>query len=223
MAVIGNAFKHLCVMKYDFPIVVAAMYDRIIAQLHSLIDSLRTRFILIAWGVKFGRGCRIVGPCYMRTRRVHDVKLGNGCLFVARPRFNMVGLTNATMIDTRSGGKIIVGDNSGFSGVVMSARTLIEIGKNARVGGNVRIYDHDFHSVDPELRRTTKDGAGVKSKPVIIGNDVFIGTQAIILKGTRIGDRSIVAAGSVVFGLQIPTDSLVKGNPAQIVGRVAKE
>ena len=206
-------------MKYDFPIVFAAIVDRIIAQIHALIDATRTKLIFIAWGVKAGKNCQIVGPCYVRTRRVGDVKLGNGCMFVSRPRFNMVGLTNATMIDTRSGGRIIVGDGSGFSSVVMSSRKLIVIGKNARVGGNVRIYDHDFHSVDPEIRRTTKDGEGVRSNQITIGDDVFIGTQAIILKGTRIGDRSIIAAGSVVFGLDIPPDSLVKGNPAVVVER----
>ena len=54
---------------------------------------------------------------------------------------------------------------------------------------------------------------------VIIGNDVFIGTNAIILKGTHIGDRSVVAAGSVVFGLEVPPDSIVKGNPAKVLSR----
>ena len=54
---------------------------------------------------------------------------------------------------------------------------------------------------------------------MIIGNDVFIGTNAIILKGTHIGDRSVVAAGSVVFGLEVPPDSIVKGNPAKVLSR----
>lgn len=206
-------------MKYDFPIIIAATCDRINSVGHMIIDIIRTNLIFLFWGVRAGRNCRIIGPCFMRTRRIKDVILGDGCLFVARSRVNMVGLTNVTMIDTRGGGKIIIGDNSGFSGVVMSSRSRITIGNNVKVGGNVRIYDHDFHSLDPEIRRSTRDGEGVKSSSVIIGDDVFIGTQAIILKGSQIGDRSIVSAGSVVFGLVVPPDSLVKGNPAVVVAR----
>ena len=59
--------------------------------------------------------------------------------------------------------------------------------------------------------------SNIRSKRIVIGDDVFIGTNAIILKGTQIGDRSIIAAGSVVMGLKIPPDSMVKGNPARIV------
>ena len=69
------------------------------------------------------------------------------------------------------------------------------------------------------IRCTSDDRMHIKTAPIIIEDDVFVGTNAIILKGTKIGARSIVAAGSVVFGLQIPPDSLVKGNPAQIIKR----
>jgi maltose O-acetyltransferase len=52
---------------------------------------------------------------------------------------------------------------------------------------------------------------------VIIGDDVFVGTNAMILKGTTIGARSIIGAGAVVAGLDVPPDSVVVGNPARIV------
>ena len=87
------------------------------------------------------------------------------------------------------------------------------------VGGNVRIFDHDFHALEWESRRAVENREAIRTKPVVIEDDVFIGTNVIILKGTHIGARSIVAAGSVVFGLDIPADSLVKGNPAVIIKR----
>jgi acetyltransferase-like isoleucine patch superfamily enzyme len=55
-----------------------------------------------------------------------------------------------------------------------------------------------------------------QSAPVIIENDVWIGTGAVVLKGTRIGHGSIIGAGSVVSG-NIPPRSLVVGNPARVV------
>lgn len=53
-------------------------------------------------------------------------------------------------------------------------------------------------------------------KPIVIGNNVWIGVNAIILKGSMIGENSIVGAGSVVNGL-FPANSLIIGNPAKLV------
>ena len=86
------------------------------------------------------------------------------------------------------------------------------------VGGNVRIYDHDYHSLDFELRRGRQDGDHVRSRPVFIGDDVFIGVNAIILKGVTIGDRAIIGAGSVVAH-SVPADEIWAGNPARRIGR----
>ena len=106
---------------------------------------------------------------------------------------------------------------SGFSSVVMSSRTSIKIGSHVKIGGNVRIFDHDFHALEADIRRASEDRKHIRSRPVVIEDDCFVGTNAIILKGTHLGARVIVAAGSVVFGLDVPPDSLVKGNPAQII------
>ena len=86
------------------------------------------------------------------------------------------------------------------------------------IGGNVRIFDHDFHSLDASHRRNGKlDREKVRSRPVVVEEDVFIGTNATILKGVHIGARSIVGAGSVVTLREIPADSIVAGNPAKII------
>ena len=110
-----------------------------------------------------------------------------------------------------------MGNNTGCSSVVISSRASITIGSHVNVGGNVRIFDHDFHSLEADYRRTSEDCKHIRSRPVIIEDDCFIGTNAIILKGTHLGPRTIVAAGSVVFGLDVPADSMVKGNPAKVI------
>lgn len=103
---------------------------------------------------------------------------------------------------------------------MISSRSNVSIGGNVKLGGNVRIFDHDFHSLDAGVRRTPADANHVKSSPVFIDDDVFIGTNAIILKGSTIGARSIVGAGALVSGMDIPCDSLVVGNPARILKRI---
>jgi len=130
-----------------------------------------------------------------------------------------VGLSGMVLLQTLGEGKIRIGDGTGASAVVMSSRSEITIGRNVCVGGNVRILDHDFHALDHVARRLpmSEQEKSIRREPIQIGDDVFIGTNAIILKGVSIGDRSIVAAGAVVFIGEYPSDSIIAGNPAKVI------
>jgi acetyltransferase-like isoleucine patch superfamily enzyme len=123
------------------------------------------------------------------------------------------------LLQTLGEGKIRIGDGTGASAVVMSSRSEITIGRNVCVGANVRILDHDFHALDHAARRLpmSEQEKSIRREPIQIGDDVFIGTNAIILKGVSIGDRSIVAAGAVVFIGEYPSDSIIAGNPAKVI------
>ena len=114
-------------------------------------------------------------------------------------------------------GSITIGDHNGCSFAVLSSKTSIRIGQNTKIGGNARIYDHDFHAVDPLRRQAATDSAGCKTAPVVIGDDVFISANAMVLKGVVIGDRSIVGAAAVVALKDVQPDSLAVGNPARVV------
>ena len=132
-----------------------------------------------------------------------------------------MGLSGMVLLQTLGEGKIRIGDGTGASAVVVSSRAEITIGRSVCVGGNVRILDHDFHALDHLARRLpmSEQEKSIRREPIAIGDDVFIGTNAIILKGVSIGDRSIVAAGAVVFKGQYPSDSIIAGNPAKIIRR----
>lgn len=171
------------------------------------------------WRMECGSHVRFRGKTIIRAYKKGAITIGNNTVFNSCQNKNLVGLLGPTILCACDGGRIIIGNNSGFSSVVINARSSIAIGNYVKVGGNVRIFDHDFHPLNWEDRRTSQLEEKVRVAPVIIEDDVFIGTNAIVLKGTHIGARSIVAAGSVVMGLDVPPDSMVKGNPAIITGR----
>lgn len=204
-------------MRYQFPMIIPIAIERCWRNVAKLYYGLRTPFLLWIWGVKHGKKLMFQGTTIIRTRKPVEIVLGNNVIFNSQRKANLVGLTGPTILETLGGGRIEIGDNSGFSSVVMSSRSSIKIGRHVKVGGNVRIFDHDYHSLDPEHRRTSEDRKHIRSKPITIEDDCFIGTNAMILKGTHLGARTIVAAGSVVIGLDVPPDSMVKGNPATVV------
>jgi acetyltransferase-like isoleucine patch superfamily enzyme len=88
----------------------------------------------------------------------------------------------------------------------------IRIGARALLGSGVTIYDSDFHDLRPNRRR---DGRP-RMAPVELGEDVFVGDGAKILKGVSIGAHSVIGAGSVVTS-SIPAGVIAAGNPARVI------
>jgi acetyltransferase-like isoleucine patch superfamily enzyme len=130
---------------------------------------------------------------------------------------NFVGLNKPCTIQVEEGASLYIGDYSGFSGVSIYCREKITIGRYLFCGGNVSIWDSDFHPLNYEKRR---DGIlGTFNAPIIIGDDVFIGANSIILKGVNIGDRAIIGAGSVVKK-NITCDEIWAGNPAKKISKL---
>lgn len=94
----------------------------------------------------------------------------------------------------------------------------ITIGNNVMIGYCCKIWDTDFHSLDAQTRVDTPND-NFNTKPIRIGNDIFIGGFSIILKGTQIGNNSIIGAGSVVSGT-IPPGEIWAGNPAKFIKKI---
>jgi acetyltransferase-like isoleucine patch superfamily enzyme len=119
----------------------------------------------------------------------------------------------------QGGAKLAIGNDCGFSGVSIYCTVSISIGNHLTCGGNVCVWDTDFHPLDHTLRRS--GGGDVASKkPVSIGDDVFLGANVLVLKGVNIGDRAVVGAGSVVTR-DVPPDEIWAGNPAKFVRRLS--
>ena len=181
-----------------------------------------TRLSLLSlWfqGAQYGKAFHTTGKCSFKLRREGSIVLGNRVSLLAGWRSNRAGLTTPVLLETLGEGIIRIGDDSGGSAVVISSRSGVTIGKHVCLGANVRIYDHDFHPLDSGKRRLSRNeqAANVRSEPVILGDDVFVGANAIILKGVTIGDRSIVAAGAVVFRGQYPEDCIITENQVPLI------
>lgn len=95
----------------------------------------------------------------------------------------------------------------------ISSPGLIHIGDNVSITADVTVLTHDFCS--SVFREVYADYVPGRSK-VTIGNNVYIGQRAMILRGVTIGDNVIVAAGSIVTK-DIPANSVVAGIPAKVV------
>lgn len=91
--------------------------------------------------------------------------------------------------------------------------SLIEIGNNVEITNNVTILCHDYAwSVFKQLHGEIMGS----NKKVVIGNNVFIGVNTVILRGISIGDNCVIGAGSIVTK-DIPNNTVAVGNPAKVI------
>lgn len=165
------------------------------------------------------RGLALVAPWFLRAR---------GIRFGAGPRF-VDGLplidpgSNITLGDhvkirsqqfrahlgTSPVGTLEIGDRVFINqGATVYATTSIRIGDDTKIADLVAIYDTDFHELEV--------GVPIRTGPVAIGRNVWIGRGATILAGVTIGDHAVVAAGAVVTS-DVPDATLVAGVPARTV------
>lgn len=109
-------------------------------------------------------------------------------------------------------GKLTIGHATNVNGLTkILVRDEVTIGAECTFSWNVQILDNDFHSL------TVGGVEKPMSAPVHIGDRVWVGTGAIVLKGVTIGDGAVVAAGAVVTS-DVPARAIVAGIPAKQVG-----
>ena len=138
--------------------------------------------------------------------------IGNNAVF-GFPQSYRVG-SGEIMLQARTpeseilvGNDTIINNNS-----VLCAVRSIRVGNHCRIADMVGIIDSDFHEINP----ATRDNSVGIVKPVLIGDNVWIGSRAMVLKGASIGDNSVIAAMSVVTGA-IPPNCVAAGVPAKII------
>lgn len=113
--------------------------------------------------------------------------------------------------------ELVIGDGT-FVGHLCDFRIArsLRIGEHCLIAGAVTIADYDGHPLDAAARRGGATSPRAEIRPVEIGDDVWIGHGAVILKGVKIGDRAVIGAHATVTR-DVPSDCVVAGNPARPV------
>jgi acetyltransferase-like isoleucine patch superfamily enzyme len=148
-----------------------------------------------------------------RTKEAEALRIGADCTL------------DGAHFAVEQGARITVGDCCYFTHAILLCEERIEIGSCVLMGWNVTVTDSDFHPIAPALRvrdaiacSTLNDGTPrpkVATRPVVIEDDVWIGPNATILKGVRIGQGAFIEPGALVAH-DVPAGARVFGNPAQV-------
>jgi acetyltransferase-like isoleucine patch superfamily enzyme len=153
------------------------------------------------------------------------LELGEGAWFKAGTRVHLrggtvrlgahVGIRDYCYFDASQGGEIVLGERVQFgSQVALHAVQRVELGANCAAGERVSIFDSDHRH----------DGGAVASfdqelaiSPVILGDNTFVGLNAVLLRGVRIGANAMVAASALMRPGEYPGGYLYAGIPARSV------
>ncbi|WP_339922121.1 acyltransferase [uncultured Cyclobacterium sp.] len=173
----------------------------------SLIKNLKTGLFRVVNGKIRLRNCASTGKLItvrgpLRVEGSGKITVGDHCKI-----WSHMGVTQ---LFADRGAELIIGEGTFINtACIVSASNRIVIGKNCQIANQVIIMDGDFHGVDD------RDAPG-KSDAIIIGDNAWLATRSMILKGVEIGEGATVAAGSVVTKNVAPY-TLVGGVPAKLI------
>ena len=146
--------------------------------------------------------------CIKRDKvRPATLYMGNNSIMKVHGNFTICEGGEIVILE---GSRFEVGNNTYMNDSLIQCESSIKIGDNCAIAGGVIIQDTDFHPIfDNGIEKP-------HTKPIIIGNHVWICSNSIILKGVSIGEGAIIAAGAVVTK-DVPAGCLVGGNPAKVI------
>lgn len=182
--------------------------------------------------------CRIMSSIY-RIRAISSSRLSGGTValpntVVAHAPLRIDGIGHveigaSVMLGYRPAprigcGEILLQARGHRSSISIGAHTLmsnnitiismksVDIGEGCQIGDMVSLMDCDFHEIEPSTRNKSHGHID----PVVIGNNCWLGSRVMVLKGVTIGDNSVIAAGSVVTR-SLPANVIAGGIPAKVI------
>ena len=191
---------------------------KIFHVLLNFLEKLISIIILYGNNISFSN-FRTSGVPYIMVARGGKCNIGKNFAMNNGIKGNPIGCYQKCTIFVDREAVLTIGDNVGISQTALICTKKITIEDYVKIGGGVCIYDTDFHSLNPDIRKSTEDLKHRKQKEVLIKENAFIGAHSIILKGVTIGKNSIVGAGSVVTK-SIPDNEIWAGNPAKFIKEI---
>lgn len=178
---------------------------------------IKNRLFMKLYGVSYGSSLHTCGGVIFR-KSDGKISIGNNVTINSHILANPIGGDSKTILAVfGSKSELIICDNVGISNAAIVAHCHICIGEGTIIGSGCKIYDTDFHSIYPEFRHS--GNTHVKSSPINIGKNVFVGAHSLILKGVTVGEGSVIAAGSIVTR-NIPPYEIWGGNPARFIRKL---
>jgi acetyltransferase-like isoleucine patch superfamily enzyme len=163
-----------------------------------------THPLLRIQGMQIGRGAKVGSPVCSWP---HKVSIASKCIIENNVTFNHVGIWSpGYSIKLKHG--VFVGTGAEFN-----IRCGVTVGDHSLIAAGCRLIDHD-HGIQAGFLIGPQQG---QEAEIIIGSDVWIGADSIVLKGVHVGDGAVIGAGSVVTG-NIPKDEIWAGVPARKIG-----
>ena len=163
-------------------------------------------------GARFLGHATIGGRPILSVARGSKMLLGDQIVLRSGRRNNPLGCFQPCVLRTLSPtAELVVDERVGMSAVTICAGRSIRIGHDTIIGAGAMILDNDLHQLGSggEWMPDCTTGA----RPVHIGQSVFIGARAIVLKGVTIGNGAVIGAGAVVTS-DVPAGCVAAGNPA---------
>lgn len=185
-----------------------------------------THLLLNAWfnlryARRLGNAVQVFGLPLLEVANWQNLRIGRGAWLISDSYFSQPGVNHPVMIRLMSPeARLTIGDDFGISGGGICVQTEVRIGHGVMMGANAFVADTDFHPLSTGSRRFNFDG--IRSRPVVIEDNVFIGMNSIILKGVTIGRNAVIGAGSVVTR-DVPANEIWSGNPARFVRRLVPD
>ena len=164
----------------------------------------------------FGKNFKCYGNFDVRIHKNSKIKIGDNVTFVSSSKKSALSINSKLKLVCFYKGSIDIRNNVAINGSTISCRsTSIVIKEGTIIAPNCTITDSNFHSILPIKNRNTNLGIET-DRPIYIEKNVWIGLNCTVLKGVRIGENSIIAAGSVVLS-NVEPNSIYRGNPAVFV------
>lgn len=177
---------------------------------------IRNKFNLRRKHVSYGSNLHISGRISLHGTGL--ITIGNNVSIHSKPSVNPTACGTQTFLRAEAPGTITIGNNVGISHSAITSYNNITIDDDVLIGSNCMVTDTDFHSVEYNFRMEHPD-THVKSAPVHICKGAFIGARTIILKGVTVGEKAVIAAGSVVTK-SVPENEVWGGNPAKFIKKL---